>query len=218
MSRRANGHVRCPRCRLHLSLCLCEHLVPIETKTRILLVLHRREEKKPTNTGRLALECLPNSQVWVRGVDDGRDRTFALEPGRQALLLFPDAAARPLSDFVDSPRPLTLVVPDGTWRQAAKARSRLPALSEVPLVALPPGPPTLYRLRKESHDGGLATMEAIGRALGVLEGPEIRARLERVFRIMVERALWARGSLTAAELTEPLPEHAQRHDPLSGVD
>lgn len=215
MSRRANGHLRCPRCRLHLSLCLCEHLPRLETRTRLLLVLHHREEKKPTNTGRLAVECLPNSEIWVRGHADDRDQQFTLDPSRAAVLLFPDEAARPLADFAG--QPLTLVVPDGTWRQAAKARHRLPALASLPLVALPPGPPSVYRLRYESHTGGLATMEAIARAMAILEGPEVSQALERVFRIMVERALWARGLLDASAVTTPLPEHAQRHDPKSGV-
>ncbi len=54
--------------------------------------------------------------------------------------------------------------------------------------------PTMYRLRHETRDGGLATIEAIARALGVLEGGHVRSALEKVFRAMVERTLWSRGS------------------------
>jgi DTW domain-containing protein YfiP len=184
----------------------------------LLLVIHRREERKPTNTGKLAVECLVNSRVLVRGHSDSNDREFTLDPDRQSLLLFPSETARPLSEYVNDPRPITLIVPDGTWRQASKVRNRMPGLVEVPLVALPSGPPTTYRLRHESHEGGLATMEAIARAFGVLEGPSVQSELERVFRIMSERALWARGALDSSEVGDGLPERARRHDPMSGVD
>lgn len=217
MSRRANGELRCSRCRVHKSLCFCAQIPRIYTKLQLYLVIHHREERKPTNTGKLAVECLVNSRVLVRGHAGKSDADFTLEPERQPLLLFPSETSRPLTDYVNYPRPLTLIVPDGTWRQAAKVRHRLPGLKAVPLVALPPGPPTQYRLRHESHEGGLATMEAIARAFGVIEGPGVQRELERVFRIMSERALWARGALDSTEVGDGLPEHAVRHDPTSGV-
>ena len=67
LSRKDNADARCPRCRVHTSLCVCALIPRIATRTRLLLVIHRREERKPTNTGRLAIECLSNSQVLVRG-------------------------------------------------------------------------------------------------------------------------------------------------------
>ena len=74
----------------------------------------------------------------------------------------------------------------------------------------------MYRLRSESHPAGLATIEAIARAMGILEGPHVQEALERVFRAMVERTLWVRGSLAAEEVTGGIPEGATRHDPRSG--
>jgi DTW domain-containing protein len=214
VSRRANAQVRCARCRVHQSLCFCDQIPRIETKTRLLLVVHRREERKPTNTGRLATECLANSEIFVRGHADGSDRGFVLDPTRQPLLLFPDESAIRLTEFLSLARPLTLIVPDGNWRQASKVRKRLPGLGDVPIVALPQGPTSTYRLRHESRDGGLATIEAIARAFGVLEGASVQQALERVFRIMVERTLWARGSLDSIE---GLEVGTLRHDPLSGA-
>ncbi len=123
----------------------------------------------------------------------------------------------PLPQFVGSSRPITLFVPDGTWRQASKVRRRVPCLADVPLVSLPQGSATTYRLRHEPRDGGLATMEAIARAFGILEGEAVQQALERVFRIMVERTLWSRGQLSTAGVMDGLPNGAVRHDPQSGV-
>jgi hypothetical protein len=61
-------------------------------------------------------------------------------------------------------------------------------------------------------------MEAIARAFGVLEGTRVQGELERVFRIMSERALWARGAIDASQVVDGLPECAKRHDPMSGID
>ena len=70
MSRRNNAARRCSRCRMHLSLCVCTLIPRLVTRTRLLLVIHRAEDRKPTNTGRLAAECLVNSEVVVRGHEE----------------------------------------------------------------------------------------------------------------------------------------------------
>ena len=214
MSRRANGGVRCSRCRLHDSLCLCALIPRLETRTRLVLVIHRREDRKPTNTGRLATECLVNSEVIVRG-DSGADPDAPSfwSPAAQPLLLFPDADAVPIVRFADSPRPVTLVVPDGTWRQASKVRQRIPWLRDVPAVCIEHDAPTSYRLRSEIREHGLATMEAIARSFGVLEGAPIRTALEGVLRLLVERTLWARGGIDKTAVFGGIPDGVVRHDP-----
>ena len=193
MSRRDNVELRCVRCRMHEGLCVCALIPRIETRTRLVLVLHRDEERKPTNTGQLAALCLPNSEVYVRGALDRPAPRFIDDPTRQPLLLYPHESAIPIASFAASARPVTLIVPDGTWRQAGKVHKRMPGLAGVPCVSLPPDVPTTYRLRAEFHGDRLATLEAIARALGILEGPEVRRALEALFGVMVERTLWLRG-------------------------
>ena len=209
MSRRDNAAARCPRCLLHKSVCLCALVPSLATRTRLVLVIHRDEERKPTNTGALAVRCLSNSELVRRGEEAGVGLQ-AFSPEVQPLLLFPHEDARPLAEFVGCARPISLVVPDGTWRQASKVRKRELALADVPCVTLPPGAPTIYRLRREPREGGLATMEAIARAFGVLEGPAIEEQLMHIFRVMVDRTLWIRGQLDGARVTGGLPEGATR--------
>jgi DTW domain-containing protein YfiP len=214
--RRNNVGLRCRRCRLHGSLCLCPLLPRVETRTRLVLVIHRAEDRRSSNTGRLAAECLVNSEVIVRG-DAGRPSAPLVFPeGSRPLLLFPHDDAAPLAPIAGDDRPVTLIVPDGNWRQASKVRQRVPGLHRVPCVCLPAGAPSIYRLRAEAHPHALATIEAIARALGVLEGEGARLALERVFRTMVERTLWSRGDLDDDQVTGGIPEGAMRHDPRSG--
>jgi DTW domain-containing protein YfiP len=108
---------------------------------------------------------------------------------------------------------MTLVVPDGTWRQAGKMCRRLPWMAGLRRVALPEGPPTEYRLRAEVVAGGLATAEAIARALGILEGPAVQGEIERVLRLMVERTLLTRGSIGRHEVSGGVPNDIMAHIP-----
>lgn len=217
VSRRENDAARCLRCRVHLSLCICALIPRLVTRTRLLLIIHRAEVRKPTNTGRLAVDCLVNSEVIVRGRAEQPSERFVAPESVQPLLLYPREGAIPITEFAHSKRPVTLIVPDGNWRQAGKVQKRVPGLSEVPCVSLPEGPPSLYRLRTETHEGGLATVEAVARAMGVLEGPEIQRAIERVFLAMVERTLWTRGDVDTEDVAAGIPEGVLRHDPLSGV-
>jgi DTW domain-containing protein YfiP len=202
---------------MHESLCICALVTPLETRTRLVVVMHRSEERKSTNTGALAARCIARSEIIVRGHED-RPPVFVADPKTQPVLLFPHEDAVPLSHFsASSERPITLVVPDGTWRQASKVRARVPGLRDIPCVSLPRESQSEYRLRAESHADRLSTIEAIARAMGLLEGEPIRRALEHVFRVMVERTLWAKGALEGeGDVTGGIPRGVMRHDPKSG--
>ena len=62
--------------------CLCGLLPRVETRTRVVLVLHQLEDHKTSNTGRLALLCLPNSEIVFRGDPERAQRAYL---ARQAL-------------------------------------------------------------------------------------------------------------------------------------
>jgi DTW domain-containing protein YfiP len=176
--------------------------------------MHRLENTKSTNTGRLATACLANSEIIVRGHDGRPSEPLALGASVQPLLLFPFEDARPLVDaarILDG-RPVVLVVPDGTWRQASKVRRRVPGLADMTCVSVSGEARLPYRLRAEAHAHGLSTIEAIARAMAILEGGDVQRTLESVFRSMVERTLWTRGELAAADVCGGIPEGALRHE------
>src|ERR1041385_2683117 len=103
---------RCPDCCLHRSLCLCAMIPRVVTRTRVVLVMHQLELNKPTNTGRLAARCLPNSEVLVRGLSaQPLPAARATSLGNDCLLLYPHVDAQPLENWRDHAAPLTLVVP-----------------------------------------------------------------------------------------------------------
>src|SRR5205085_2757671 len=81
------------------------------------------ESYRPTNTGRLLTLSLTNSEIRIRGIKNApmNDEGF-IEENRETLLFYPSESAIELSDsFIHSlKKPINLVVPDGSWRQASK--------------------------------------------------------------------------------------------------
>jgi DTW domain-containing protein len=212
MSRRDHVAARCPTCRMYATLCICTLTPRLATRTRVHVLVHYDEARKPTNTGQLAARALVNSELGIVG-DLARPLTVS-SPGAEvrALLLFPAADATPLTALPPDDRATVLFVPDGNWRQAAKMRRRIAALAGVPCVTLPDHD-TAYRLRAEPRAGGMATLEAIAHALAIVEpdrahGAEVAAHLLRIFRIMVERTLWLRGAIPDREVTDGIPPAA----------
>ncbi len=196
MGTRSKRSERCGRCRMHIPLCICQSIPCFPLQTRVVLVMHYREKIKTTATGPLALEALPNSEVRIHGHKDRPlDFSDLNIPERRTLLLYPgdDVPVLGRGFLEQDGRPVTLVVPDGSWRQAAKMGRRLPGLEHAEMVRLPPGPQTRWGIRHEPHPAGLATFEAIARALGIIESPTVQKGLDELFRLMVARTLLTRG-------------------------
>lgn len=199
---------RCVKCRLLEPLCMCSLLPTLPTRTRVLLVMHHIEKHKPTNTGRLASFCLPNSEIVIRGLPESKDVATELhwDSASQPLYVYPHIDATPIEEFANSDRPITLIVPDGTWKQANRIRRRMPELKDVPCVRLPVSDPSSYKLRTTARTNGLSTIEAIARAMGILESAHVEEELMLVFRTMVERSLAVKGPVRPARRRTQSPE------------
>ncbi|HMG54466.1 MAG TPA: tRNA-uridine aminocarboxypropyltransferase [Kofleriaceae bacterium] len=173
---------RCPRCLLLLRVCLCAAIPSIATRTRIVIVRHHLEQFRSSNSGRLAHLALPNSEIVEHG---GRFGPAALPALAGAWLLFPEgepAAAPPV------PPPGALVVLDATWSQARRMYRKLAQLRGLPILRLPDAPMPSARLRESPAPGRVSTLEAIARALRLLEGDAAAEPLEALFALAVARA------------------------------
>jgi DTW domain-containing protein YfiP len=178
---------RCAWCGLPLALCLCDELPRLRTRTRVVLIMHHVEQRRTTNTGRLAIRSLTQGQIRVRGLLDGPPRD-PLPDGRK-LLLFPREDAEILTPEHGASEPVVLIVPDGNWNQAQRMARRDVDAQGATHVTLPPGAPSRYQLRRNPRDGTLSTLEAIARALAILEGPGIEEPLLALFDAFVSRSL-----------------------------
>lgn len=186
----------CARCRMHVNGCFCDLIPSLTLKTRVSVLIHAKELKRTSNTGRLATLALMNSGLHVRGAKDQTlDASQILDDSYQPLLFFPSDDAHELTpDFLARfDKPIQLIVPDGNWRQAAKVHTRYPEFAEIPRVIISAPNESKYVLRKESTPEGMATLQAIAVAMSVIEGPEAGAELMKLYDLKLKRTLVARG-------------------------
>ncbi len=158
----------CYRCLKPASTCICAAVPRVRNRIHIHIVQHVRERRHPIGTARIALLGLERvSLETVRPSAGAHRATGPFPPG--TALLYPAAAAIPLETLPPGMRPSRLVVIDGTWHLASRILRDSPALRELPCVAFREERPSNYRIRREPTRGANATIEAIARALALLE-------------------------------------------------
>ena len=189
---------RCPVCDATRTLCMCAVLPRLDLRTKVSLVIHHRELSRSSNTGLLALRALVNSEVRIRG--EGRaalDLSDLLLPQYRTFLFYPSADSADLDRQLvcHDPRPIQLIVPDGTWRQARKIHSRHQELKHIPRVKISTPNDSTFQLRAQSRPEGMATLQAIAAALRLIEGDAVGDQLMQFYRARVARTLNARGVL-----------------------
>lgn len=186
----------CPECSLHRERCICSLMPSLDLRTRLCLVVHIKELKRTTNTGRLAVKCLKNSEMKVRGdQNNALDLSSVLIPAFRTVLFYPSDDAQELTpEFVAAdPRPLQLIVPDGNWRQASKVHYRHEELRDVPRVKIGTPNTETRHMRIENIPEGMATLEAIAHALRIIEGEEVGQKLLQFYNAKLEATLKGRG-------------------------
>jgi len=180
------------------TLCLCPVTPSLPTRTRLVVVMHVAERNKSSNTARLLTNALPNSETRYQGE---RDRTLdcsgLTDPTRETWLLFPETGNRVVTpaDVAALTRPVTLIVPDGTWSQAKRIAGHVTRETGARRVTIPDMGPSRYRLRVGQKPHHLCTLEAVARLLGMLESGAVQTELEKLLDRMVERVLFTRAKL-----------------------
>jgi DTW domain-containing protein YfiP len=172
---------RCARCLLQQRVCICADVPTIVTRTQVVIVRHHLEQNRSSNSGRLAHLALPNSVIVDHG---GTGGAAVLPPLEGAWLLFPEG--KPV-DAAPIPPPRQLIVLDATWAQARRMYRKINGLRGVPLMRIPDMPMPSERLRASPGPGRVSTIEAIARALRLVEGDAVAQPLEDLFALAVAR-------------------------------
>jgi DTW domain-containing protein YfiP len=182
----------------------------------VIVLQHPRESEVPINTIRIARRVVPSMQLFV-GVEFDHDRALesALsDPTHPAILLFPGPESRDLR--VDPPdHPVSLVLVDGTWSQAARLVRRNPRLRALPRYAFTPSAPSNYRIRREPDAQFVASIEALAEVLSLLEPPGFDpSPLVEPFRAMVDMQLEYAARFAGTHSRHARTKRAPRPRPL----
>lgn len=198
VSRKRKTQDPCQECFLHKDRCICSETPLLTLKTRVTLIIHAKELKRTTNTGRLALKALTNSEMRVRGLDHSPlDLSDLISSEFRTLLFYPSDDAVELNEALikESPLPVHLIVPDGNWRQASKVHYRHPELDSVQRVKISSPNIAPFHMRAENSESGMATLEAIAHAMGIIEDEIVKETLLKFYERKLEETLKGRGQI-----------------------
>ncbi|MFK7828049.1 MAG: DTW domain-containing protein [Oligoflexales bacterium] len=186
----------CPDCNLFVDICICSQIMPIVNATKIAFVVNRKESFKITNTAKLANRILRNSELHIYGKEHKPFDFDRLSKAREkSFLLFPFEGSKILCKSMLSDCNAQLIVPDGNWKQARKIARKIIMNLDVEPVRLSKGMPSEYLIRFHPDPEKVATIEAVNRALSILEPKLPLEHLMGPFRLMRDGLLGKCGKL-----------------------
>lgn len=168
------------------------------------LLMHKKEQYKPTNTGRLIQHVFPDTQVyeWHRLEMPNEFLTLLANLKLQPIIVFPEAEDyrdRMITGCqVDKTRKPLFILLDGTWRQARRMFRQSEYLSSLPVMSLTNIMESRYRLRKKIEPGQLCTAEVAAAMLDQIGDADSSSVLNAYFDIF-------NTHYRAARMSRPLP-------------
>jgi len=196
---RGSAPGRCERCRLYAAYCTC-HLRPsVTTRAGVCLLMGDIEALKPSNTGWLIADLVPDTWAfaWSRTSIDPALLALLNDPCWQPYVVFPGEFVDPVRVVTTLPpaspphetrRPLFVLL-DGTWSEARKMFNKSRYLDAFPVLSLHPEHASNYRLRRSARDDHFCTAEVAALCLGLAGEPHAADTLAAYLGVFTERYL-----------------------------
>jgi DTW domain-containing protein YfiP len=195
---------RCAGCRLLPSHCLCALRPLLTVRAGVCLVMADIEPLKPSNTGWLVADVVPDTFAfgWARTEVDPALIALLADPQWQPYLVFP-------GEFVDSARVVTEVQPvdseargpirrplfvllDATWPEARKMFRKSPYLDILPVLSLQSDQLSQYKLRRSQRDEHFCTSEVAALCLALAGETQAAEVLEAYLDVFTDHYLKAK--------------------------
>ena len=200
---------RCAGCRLIPSHCACALRASAPTRAGVCLLMAEFEPLKPSNTGWLVADVVPDTFAfaWSRTHEDPALLALLADPQWQPVVVFPGEFAAPERVVNDLPAPTSVeprrplfILLDGTWSEARKAFRKSPYLDHFPVLSLAPEQRSRYKLRRSWHEHHFCTAEVASLCLALAGDLRAAHTLEAWLDVFSDRYLRAKQSLPADPL------------------
>ena len=178
---------RCEQCLIAKHYCICEGAEYASCNAAVCLLMYHNESFKPSNTGRLIAEIVPDNHAfrWDRTSPDPALLALLNNDKYQPFVIFP-------AEDVETDRVVTQVEPvagktplfiflDGTWREAKKMIRKSPYLDNLPVLSITAQKLSDYRLRVAPHAHQLGTAEVAIMVLALAGEVDASTKLEQHF-------------------------------------
>jgi len=190
---------------------MCAWRTVLPTRAGFCLLMAEHETLKPSNTGWLIADLVPDTLAfgWARTEVDPALLALLADPQWQPYVVFPGEFVAPervitqllpaeqtAADDVSgtgtaSKRPLFILL-DATWSEARKIFKKSPYLLPFPVLSLEPEQVSRYQLRRSRRDDHLCTSEVAALCLA-LAGETLAAQtLEAYLDVFTEHYLCAK--------------------------
>ncbi|PKG40535.1 tRNA-uridine aminocarboxypropyltransferase [Psychromonas sp. Urea-02u-13] len=187
---------RCVNCMLLPYLCICPLKKTAQTNSAFLLLMYDDEILKPSNTGRLIADLVPDTfaYIWSRTEPNSDMLALLNDPQWQPMVIFPAEYSEPErlinkdNNPISGKKPLFILL-DGSWAQAKKMFRKSPYLDSLPVLSFSPENISRYLVRKAVKDNQLATAEVAALALEYIGETKNAAQLALLFEVFKENYL-----------------------------
>ena len=209
MARGGPQGLRCSGCRLPPSHCLCAWRPRVATQAGICLLMADTEPLKPSNTGWLVADVVPDTFAfgWARTATNPGLAALLRDPQWQPVVVFPQEYAAPGrvvhglapaggASAAPARRPLFILL-DGTWAEARKMFLKSPALDALPVLSLQPDEVSAYRLRRSRRVDHCCTSPVAALCLHLAGQYQAAAVLDAWLDVFTHHYLQARHQLPA---------------------
>lgn len=204
---RGSNSERCPGCRVVFSHCLCMLRPVVPTTAGVCLIMFDIEPLKPTNTGWLIADVVPETFAfgWARTEVDPALLALLADPQWQPYVVFP-------GEFVDPARVVNALPPphatptgkrplfvllDATWPEARKMFRKSPFLNHLPVLSLQSEQLSRYRLRRSKRDDHFCTSEVAALCLDLAGETRAAQTLEAYLDVFTSHYLSAKRLVPA---------------------
>ena len=178
--------------------CICEHLSPLQTKTRFIILMHPMEYKKEKNgTGHMTKLQLENSEIIV-GVDFTNNKrvneilskenssSFLLYPGNDNFNLSLSKSSEINAFMGINPH---IFILDGTWPCARKMLKLSTNLQKLKKVSFDNEIKSKFIIKQQPHALCLSTIESVYTVINLLKEGNLEQCETKDFLIPFEKMI-----------------------------
>ncbi|CAK9884041.1 MAG: hypothetical protein XXXJIFNMEKO3_00422 [Candidatus Erwinia impunctatus] len=193
---------RCQHCLLPLQHCLCDCYQPQSARSQFCIVMFDTEPLKPSNTGRLIADILPDTQAfsWSRTEPSPELLACVTQRAFQPLVIFPASYVHNDREVLTAPpvcgKPPLFIMLDGTWSEARKMFRKSPWLDEFPVLSLTSMQPSDYQLRERQMPGQHCTAEVASELLAQAGDLTAAKALKDYFHLFRDRYMSLKNHLS----------------------
>lgn len=162
--------VNCSQCGYPEKTCLCDHIIPIQLPINVTVIQHPKEAGHAKNTAKLMTLCSSNVNIVLSNNASEMRHFQNYCSTTTCAILYPNPTSQALEPHKAKLAHTlnTLVVIDGSWKQAYAIMHQHSWLKSLPCYHFNEAPKTRYRIRHTKMTNGLSTLEATAYALSTL--------------------------------------------------